>query len=280
MPYILYQFGDLVLPAYNGENDISTIAGRPAFIDLPGGRVFDASGADDSPTGATPLTKRCTLDADNAAQLRVAFNALRANPRKRKRLWRLWDSGDAEWCWARFLGIQATRTTKNHLHQEMELQFVMISPRWYGGHHGGAWTLDNGIVLDTGYELDADDWRALTAGANSLTITNNGNRTVTNAVITVAAGSANITALKIGVSGVSELQYATTIDAGESVEIDCGALSVLNHGIENYAGFGLTANHKIDDWLRLEPGENTVVVTITGGGTGAQALFEFFDGWE
>ena len=62
--------------------------------------------------------------------------------------------------------------------------------------------------------------------------------------------------------------------------IDCGALSVLNNGNENYVYFSLTANHKIDDWLRLEPGANTVVVTITGGGTGALALVEFFDGWE
>ena len=71
----------------------------------------------------------------------------------------------------------------------------MISPHWYGQHYGGAWTLDSGILFDTGYPLDTTDWVSLTAGAaTSLTVTNNGNRTVTNAVVTVAAGTANITA--------------------------------------------------------------------------------------
>jgi hypothetical protein len=281
MPYVLYQFGDLVLPAYNADNDVSTGQVAPVFLELPGGGVFDVLGTDPAKRRITPLNKLCTLDADDTTALRTAYNALRAKIGRRDRLWRRWDEGYYDWCWARLTNIAARRTTKNYLHLEVDLQFVMISPHWYGQHHGGTWTLDDGILFDTGYPLDTTDWLPLTAGAaTSLTITNSGNRTVTNAVVTVAAGSANITATKIGIAGISEMSYTGTINAGTGLVVDCGALSVTNNGNEAYVYFALTANHKRDDWLRLEPGDNTVVVTITGGGTGAQALIEFFDGWE
>lgn len=280
MPYELYQFGSLVLPEYDGDDDVSTGQVAPVFLDLPGGGVFDVLGTAAAKRRATPLNKLCTLLADDSAGLRTAYNLLRAKIGQRDRLWRRWDAGFYDWCWARLTNIAARRPTGQPLEQDVDLQFVMISPHWYGGYHGGEWTLDSGILFDTGYPLDTDEWRPLTAGANSLTITNNGNRTITNAVITIAAGSADITAAKIAVPLVSELQYVGTISAGNGLSIDCGAMSVINNGNEAYVYFGLTTNHHIDDWLRLEPGANTVVVTITGGGTGSAALLEYFDGWE
>lgn len=281
MPYELYQFGSLVLPEYDGDEDVSTGQVAPVFLDLPGGGVFDVLGTDPARRRTTPLNKLCTLLADDSAGLRTAYNLLRAKIGRRDRLWRRWDEGYYDWCWARLVNIAARRPTGQPLEQDVDLQFVMISPHWYGQHHGGTWTLDSGILFDTGYPLDTTDWMPLTAGAaNSLTITNNGNRTIANAVVTVVAGNADITATKIGVTGISEMSYSGTISAGDALSIDCGALSVINDGNEAYVYFSLTANHRRDDWLRLEPGDNTVVVTITGGGTGAQALVEFFDGWE
>lgn len=281
MPYVLYQFGSLVLPAYNGENDVSTGQVAPVFLDLPGGGVFDVLGTEPAKRRITPLNKRCTLDATDTTDMRTQYNALRAKIGHRDRLWRRWDEGYYNWCWARLVNIDARRTTRNYLHQEVDLQFVMISPHWYGQHHGGAWTLDSGILFDTGYPLDTTDWLPLTADATTnLTITNNGNRRITNAVVTVAAGSDAIDDVTVGVNAISAFTYSGTIDAGEGLVIDCGAMSVINDGNEAYVYFALTADHKIDDWLRLEPGANIIEVTITGGGTGSQALVEFFDGWE
>lgn len=280
MPYVLYQFGDLVLPEYNGDNDVSTGQVAPVFLDLPGGGVFDVLGTEPAKRRATPLNKICTLDAEDVSELRDKYNALRAKIGRRERLWRRWDAGLYDWCWARLINIAARRTTKNYLHQEVDLQWVMISPHWYGQHHGGDWTLDSGVLLDTGYPLDTSDWLPLSEGVNSLTITNSGNRTVTNAVITITPGDMEITALTVGVAGISEMQYSGTLSNDDWLTIDCGGLSVWNGGDEAYVFFSLTADHKIDDWLRLEPGANTVVITLTGEGTGAEALIEFFDGWE
>lgn len=280
MPYELYQFGSLVLPEYDGDDDVSTGQVAPVFLDLPGGGVFDVLGTAAAKRRATPLNKLCTLLADDSAGLRTAYNLLRAKIGQRDRLWRRWDEGYYDWCWARLTNIAARRPTGQPLEQDVDLQFVMISPHWYGQHHGGGWTLDSGVLLDTGYPLDTTDWTAITDGANDLTVTNAGNRTITNAVVTVAAGDATIDDLTIGIDGISEMEYTGTINAGEAVVIDCGAMSVINNGNEAYVYFGLTANHKRDDWLRLEPGENTVTITIDGGGTGSQALIEFFDGWE
>ena len=280
MPYVIYQFGALTLPAYNGDNDVSAGQVAPAYIDLPGGGVYDVLGAEPAKRRATLLNKICTLDGDSTAALRTSYNALRAKIGRRDRLWRKWDAEYYEWCWARLLNITARRTTRNMLHQEVDLQFMQVSPHWYGQHHGGGWTLDSGVLFDTGYLLDETGWQSIAAGATNITVTNNGNRTVTNAVVTVKAGSANITALTVSVSGISQLQYSGAIVAGKQLVIDCGDLSVTNDGADAYADFAIATNHTIDDWLRLEPGTNTVAIVITGGGTGAQALFEYFDGWE
>jgi hypothetical protein len=55
--------------------------------------------------------------------------------------------------------------------------------------------------------------------------------------------------------------------------------SILNDDADAYADFALTANHHILEWLRLEPGTNTVVVTLTGGGTASTIRFEYADAW-
>ena len=93
MPYVLYQFGSLVLPEYNAENDVSTGQVAPVFLDLPGGGVFDVLGTEPAKRRITPINKRCTLDATDTTDMRTQYNALRATIGHRDRLWRKWDSG-------------------------------------------------------------------------------------------------------------------------------------------------------------------------------------------
>ena len=281
MPYELYQFGSLVLPEYDGDEDVSTGQVAPVILDLPGGGVFDVLGPDPAARRTTPLNKVCTLLADDSAALRTAYNALRAKNGRRDRLWRRWDDGTTEWCWARLVNISARRPTGQPLEQDADLQFVMISPHWFGAHHGAAWLLDSGILLDLGYPLDTVETIPLVGGSNTLTVSNGGHR-ATHLVGVRVSATWNITALKITVTGISEMQYTGTIYAGTALTIDTGALSVTLDGNEAYVYFSLTANHKRDDWLRLEPGANTIIVfaTCAGAGTIGSATFDFWDAWE
>ena len=110
-------------------------------------------------------------------------------------------------------------------------------------------------------------------------VNNGGNVRVANAILTLTAGAVAITQVKIAVSGVSEIQWDGTLTTGQQLVIDCGARSVKKVGVDAYSGFSLTANHKVDDWLRLEPGNNSVVVTLTGGSTDSTLRIQYNDGW-
>lgn len=284
MPYELYQFGSLVLPEYNGDEDVSTGQVAPVFLDLPGGGVFDVLGTDPAKRRTTPLNKVCTLLATDSAALRTAYNLLRAKIGRRDRLWRRWDAGQYDWCWARLVNIAARHPHGNCLQQDVDLQFVMISPHWYGQHHGGTWVFDAGVLFDTGYELNANETvQFLGDGADhSFVITNDGNRTVTNAVITVTGGGDalyDLSDLTIKIAGICELTYDLVPYDG-TLTIDCGALAVLIGTAGLYDGFALGTTHACDDWLRLEPGANTIVVSGTSESQIHDLLIQFFDGWE
>jgi len=285
MPYELYKFDTLVLPAAASEDDVSTGQVNVVIVDLSGGGVWDALGTEQAKRRGTPLSKRCMITG-TAAILRTQFNILRAYNGKRGRLWRRWDTDDTEWCWARMLDVPALRTVEQQQHQVLELQWMMISPYWYGTHHGGGWLFDAGIWFDTGYVFDETNTISLDTSPYTCIVNNGGNRTITNAALTISvpAGNAAITSLTIAVTGVSSFIYTGTIAAGTSLVIDCGAQSVINNGTNDYAHFDLHATaHLIDDWLRLEPGDNSVIVTRVGGGgaSGAPTIgFAYPDGWE
>lgn len=48
---------------------------------------------------------------------------------------------------------------------------------------------------------------------------------------------------------------------------------------DQYANFSLGSEHRSDVWLQLLAGDNSFTFVRTGGSTGAQATFQFYDGW-
>jgi len=149
-------------------------------------------------------------------------------------------------------------------------------------------TLDNFTCYATGaggeystlavYADMATEGTTLAASPQAMTITNDGDATCVNAIITVTAGSAAITALTLATDD-AELSYSGTIAIGKELVIDCGALSVKNDGAAAYAGFTWTGNHTSRWWLPLYSGDNTLTVTWTGGSTDSEIKVEFYDAW-
>jgi len=216
--------------------------------------------------------------------LQAAFNRLKALRGKRDQLYRRQRDGTFEWAWARLVQVSSTQLPKHVLHLPVDLTFQVLPPlQWFGEHHGTGWFFNqpDPIYFDSGrFFNEGDDTVILDVTPKTVVVTNGGNAVVRNAVITVTAGGTPITALNISKSGETDLSYSGTIPSGQSVVLDCGALSVKNNGFADYAHLAVGANHKIDGWLRLDPGINSIVVTRTGGGGLSSITVQFYEAWE
>ena len=289
MSYTLARF-DLVdgrslwLPEYNVEEQIATGEADSAWTDLPGGGAFDGYATDRAPSGIVGSQHRGFYAFDTPAQLDTAVNALLAAQGETGKLWRVRESiGEYQWTWARLRWVGAGRRNEHLSHLPVTTAWER-QPVWYGTRHGATKALDSGLILDSSDTLDdvSDQW-ALAPGANlPIPVTNGGNLPVRNAVVKITAGSSAITSVTVA-CGLAKWTWTGTLAAGTALVIDTGAQSVTNNGVAAYSGFILdpspTTGHRMDDWLRLAPGANTVTVSIEGGGASPTVLFEFYDHW-
>lgn len=263
MPYVLYQFDGQDIPSAGADyssHEITPGEARSGLVSLPGGLVYDSLGSEWARSSAPTVRASGRLVAATAADLKTALDAWLAKRGKRATLTRKSDGGAVHSATARLLSVRAPRQPGFRLFIPVELTFELLSLPWAGTSHADT------TFLDT--------------SPKTVIVTNNGNARVTNPIITIAASaSAAITAVTVAVSGVSSWSYTGTIAANTQLIVDCGALKVLNNGANAYSGFALNAGHVIDEWIRLEPGNTSVVVTLTGGSTNSTIKFEFSDGW-
>jgi hypothetical protein len=158
--------------------------------------------------------------------------------------------------------------------------FAVPVSHWNGRGYAD-WTLDDTpqIYFDTGYYLDTGNYEGnLVSSPDAFTITNQGNRRVTNVIVAIIAGNSAITAVTLTM-GSAQLTWTGTLGANKQLLIDSGSYRVTNDGANAYSGLTFGASHTIDDWLRVEPGANTLTFTWTGGGTGSHFTLNMWDGW-
>jgi hypothetical protein len=148
------------------------------------------------------------------------------------------------------------------------------------------WTLDDGSTLDSGLYFDpvATDI-ALTAGVNSFTLTNNGNATMRNAIFTIVATTDIEDGFTLVKSGETYIHFEVAVTAGQTVVVDCGAMTVKRDGTNvynvTYGGVNLALapdySHFLSDWLHLTPGDNDLKIYLeTGAGTFSPY---YYDAW-
>jgi len=272
--------GILALGQRMPSNDLSTgIVTTVPFSQLAGGG-FDALGTEQASSGVYTLTKSFRIWFATEAERITYFGSLRALKGKRGRLIRKWDNDVSQYVTARILGVTAERTLDDTRSLECEIKFEIYSAYWHGDYTG-TWTFDNGEFFDIGLYFDsgADDF-ILDASPKSITITMEGNAISNDPVINVTAGSANITAIEIKnttTGHLAELDYIGTILAGNTLKIDCGAYTVQNNAVDADADFSTGTTHTINEWFRLPPGANTIVVTFTGGSTDSIINFDYYE---
>ena len=259
------RFGSRDMPGNRQSHDVGLPAIAQQAVSLPFG-AYDPLGGG-AGQGKVPYTisVNTMLVHNTPAELHTALAAWRALCYTRATLYRTPDGGTAnsESITARLIGIDAPRDIENLRHLAITLRFEVTSSVWDGAAHSETITLD--------------------ASPKSAEIDNDGNGIVRDVTITVTAMGAPITAITIEnleTGHVSKIKYAGTIAVGQSLVIDCAAMTIRNNGVNAYTtAFTLEAGHSIREWLRLMPGANTIRVTRTGGDNASTCVLTYADAW-
>jgi len=276
--YHLHRFGTYELPDRMPSSDISTGAYVTDPFNLSDGGAYDPLGTEESVTQSYNLSKTAIFYFATEAARRTFEEGLRALVGTRDKLYREWDNGDLEWVTARFKRISGSRELENRRHLEVDMEFEVYSYYWHGAFDG-IWTFDAGFFFDSGLTFDPDgNTFTLDASPKDVTIDGDGNAIVKDVLITLTAGSLDITAFDLESDTGAHFSWSGTLTAGDSLAIDTGALTVLNNGVDGYANFTLESDHALNEWFRVVTGDNVITVTITGGDTDSTLAFGYFVG--
>lgn len=261
MAYMLESFIDVDLSPYNPRTDMSPIPARSAVITTMAG-IYDAD-EDEDAAFALPHSVSYTalVLPDTLDEWREAIDELRALVGKRGRLYRRAENNqEIQWALCRLMAEPSVRETRDRRWLNVTFDFLQLSP--WRGHYHVDWLLDDGEFLDEGLYLDDD---ATWTYTHPLTVelNNGGNGRVTDAILTITAGGVAITAANIAKAGETDIDYTGTVAAGDTLTIDTGSWSVLNDGVDAYNDLELGGDHAVGEWLRLDPGDNEIVITLT-----------------
>lgn len=263
--YIIEKFGDawasaVELPTLDGKQPLGIRGIEGSILRLPGGRAYDWRGGEQAPIAPEEIVIEGVWVADSVAAMETKHATLLALAGQRSKLWRN-NGTNQHWRTARVLGIEAPVEAGPAHWAEYTLRFELAAMPWQGTARAPSSAL---AVADPSY--------------TTLTCTNGGNVRVRDAVVTITAQSSAITRVKVRVAGVSEIQWDGTLPAGSTLTLDCGAKRARISSSDAY-NITLTGNHTISDWLRLEPGNTSVRIYRTGGGSTSTATITFNDGW-
>lgn len=272
MPYRYLNFDGLTLPTAKPIDDLSSAMSEAAIIQAINGTV-DALGTSQAQNKTQPLEytalhinndglliaqagdQLVTEDGDNlwtgseTTQIVDGWRRLRG---KRGALIRQrdWD-GEQHWKYARLLQFEAKR--------EVQHADVVLPMRFLFELADGSWRelAESTVTAALGDTVQTD-----------FTVTVGGTETVTDCVIEITADD-YITGIDIEVGSDQMLQWAYAsppVFPGETIIFDCGRFTVTEDGASRYVGFNLGVPHAIQNWIELEPGDNTISITLNGGG--------------
>lgn len=295
MSYRISAFDALELPhlrTLEQEHDMGTGAALTSFQQLPNGTFYDNYGSAKSPQGIRPLILQGWLVEETEAALRTALDALRKKLGVRGKLTVHFEDDRLRWQWARLVDVETPSRTAHLRSCPVELTFQTAAQHWYEIVNSPAeWTVGDGTwVLGDGTAELGENGTQVTLTATGATgtappaggttqavaITHNGNIDATNLVFTITAGTTAISAVKIANGTTGENWYfSATVSAGNILQVDCGAMSITNNAVNAYANF--TPSNRAR-WMTLDPGANTLTVTVNGNGAvnGTFAI-EFYD---
>ena len=262
--YRLLSFDGVTLPVARSVFEGGPGPGVAGAVMLPGGGAWDGWGSGNSRSGPYQIGYSCVAEGASISALRTTLDAIRAKAGERGTLTRRLIGGSEDHTvTARLLSVEISTKPEHSLtarpHQPLTLTWEVLSSVWSGADGTVSGSLDS--------------------SPKNVTVANDGNIPVEDAVVTITAAGSAITSCTVAVSGISSWTYSGSIAVGESLVVDCGAMSVQNNGSDDYDNFALDGGHVIDAWLRLEAGNNTVAISRTGGSAASGYEVAFSDGW-
>lgn len=257
--YTLKTFGTTTLPTADAEFTEGFVVPSGAMA-VAGGGVYNGYGSENiQPTLPFTIRFRGLIYGASLTAVRTESDALRSLVGATAFLFRkARNNSDQHQVEARLISFSPVIKPPISLgnHEEVELQFLAFT-RWEST------TLSSPSV-------------ALAVGGGTTTIdldNTDANRDQDDVILTLTAGSAAIATfrLDLGASSCSWI-WTGTLAAGDSLVIDCGAMSVTNAGVDDYDALHLTANHKNAAWLELPKAVvSTATITWTDDSAGSTA---------
>jgi hypothetical protein len=275
--YQIYEFDGVTLPEYNPEQDLSSGSVDSTLMSSAGGSFDVWSGIRRTPRTVKHQISGIYTAADgtayivdhagnqivdhngnriiaNTAQalLRGQVDAIRAKHGAtgslRRRRWD--DTTVYQWKTARLLQVVERSDVKHRtVAAKVDLIFESAMANWRDA------------------SVDTISGTLVAGGAVGLLLESQGNATIEDSVITVAASSA-ISSLQFSILHLGiDLRYSGAVGAGSTLQIDCGAQTVLLNGVAAYAEFSLGARHTARCWCPLPPGSWAMQVSANGAGT-------------
>ena len=258
------QFGATVLSTKAPTQEIGFSDAALDLLDLPGGGVHDPWGASKAPQ-KVPYALPCAhaITAASAGAMHTAYSALLALKGTRDWLYRTPDGGAAnrDRVRARLESVKVSRGAEHGLVLPVNLEFIVEESPWQGADATVNTVLNGG------------------GGITAIACANGGNARVAAVTITITALVNPITSITVAVAGISTWTWTGVLAVGQALVATCGIRTIRNNGVNAYNGFVFNAGNTIDDWLRLEPGANAVVVTMVGGHATSTIQLSYRDGW-
>lgn len=255
--------------------------------ELPGADGgFDNFGLGLSPAKPGKLKLSFFLVADTPEEmtgLRDAVKALRGYGRKQLFMQPTDNTDPVRWCWARVervdLAEDLTRSIRD-LHQPVTIHFHVPDPMWVSqGTEAALW---GSFVWGDGtvWGGSAPAW-AVSGVLNDYTITPVGSAIV-QPRIKMSCGAGQLAfnpKFQRIVNGavVDEVAYNGYLTAGDSMEINCRAMSFKINNTDAYTGdeFDFLDPH----WMRLLPGANTFRILMDNASDAATVRVLYFEGY-
>ncbi len=288
--YRLIRFGLQSLVFSNQVDTIGSGATPTAYQPLPEGGALDGYGDQQKHPGAVErmVSRRLGVPPGATAQadLETLFLRLLALRGTRNRLYRQMITRDIHWQYARLVEVVAERSyeiTKFGRIQDIALRFITQEAFWRGDL-GGVWYFDSGEYFDSGLAFDSGQTYPLTTSPTAFTVslglsTDAGRAAVRAVRMGISAGASAMSAVTIARAGGETITFSGTILANKTLVIDTGTMQVLNDGVDAYNDLTLSPTADQAVWFSLEAGDNPITVTFTGGGTGKEISFGYYEVW-
>lgn len=188
------------------------------------------------------------------------------------------------YCWARvnFISIPQRKDEHTDLFQKVTVTFQVADPHWYVGT-GGPWQIGVGdhTLGEIGLEI----------GGGGTPVTINASGTSSNGTVTNAGNALSIPTISIVCSGSQTFVNPTIrrIKNGKVVDEVAWTGTIQNNGELFISGktqritynsssvFGANLSYEHPDFVRLEPGANSIYVLSTSAGSAATVTIWYAD---